>query len=131
MRSSSRLSSTLSNERGAKERFFWIFGKVFFRSRHEAAKGWVPDEAVVESFHDYLLKQNLKFSEEDWARDHAWVRDQLRAEMYVTAFSYEDSQRVGVEQDLEVQKAIDAMPKAASLLAQSKTRFEKQRASLR
>jgi hypothetical protein len=29
-----------------------------------------------------------------------------------------------------VQKAVDAMPKAAGLLAQSKARFEKQRASL-
>jgi hypothetical protein len=51
--------------------------------------------------------------------------------MYVTAFSFEDSQRVGVEQDPEVQKAIEAMPKAATLLAQSKSHFEKQRASLR
>ena len=114
-----------------KNAFFGFSAKYFSDHDTKLQKGWVPDEAVVESFHDYLLKQNLKFSEEDWARDHAWVRDQLRAEMYVTAFSYEDSQRVGVEQDPEVQKAIDAMPKAASLLAQSKTRFEKQRASLR
>jgi len=114
-----------------KNAFFGFSAKYFSDHDTKLQKGWVPDEAVVESFHDYLLKQNLKFSEEDWARDHAWIRDQLRAEMYVTAFSYEDSQRVGVEQDLEVQKAIDAMPKAASLLAQSKTRFEKQRASLR
>jgi hypothetical protein len=59
------------------------------------------------------------------------MRDQLRAQMYVTAFSFEDSQRVGVEQDPEVQKAIEAMPKALTLLAQSKAHFEKQRASLR
>jgi hypothetical protein len=51
--------------------------------------------------------------------------------MYITAFSYEDSQRIAVEQDTEVQKALEAMPKAATLLAQSKARFEKQRASLR
>jgi carboxyl-terminal processing protease len=85
---------------------------------------------VLEKFHDYLLQQGVKFSEADWAKDHEWVRNQLRAEMYVTAFSYEDSQRVGVEQDPEIQKAIEAMPKAASLLVQSKARFEKQRASI-
>jgi len=114
-----------------KNAFFGFSAKYFSDHDTKLQKGWVPDESVVESFHDYLLKQGLKFTEEDWAKDHAWVRNQLRAEMYVTAFSYEDSQRVGVEQDLEVQKAIDAMPKAASLLAQSKTRFEKQRASIR
>jgi len=62
-------------------------------------------------------------------RDHSWLRDQLRAEMYITAFSYEDSQRIAVEQDPEIAKAIDAMPKAANLLAESKARFEKQTAS--
>jgi carboxyl-terminal processing protease len=114
-----------------KNAFFGFSAKYSSDHDTKLQKGWIPDEAVIESFHDYLLKQGLKFTEADWAKDHAWVRDQLRAEMYVTAFSYEDSQRVGVEQDPEVQKAIDAMPKAASLLAQSKTRFEKQRASLR
>jgi hypothetical protein len=76
------------------------------------------------------MKQNVQFNETDWTANHAWVRDQLRAEMYVTAFSYEDSQRVIVEQDPEVQKAMDAMQKAAKLQLQSRSHFEKQRASL-
>lgn len=106
---------------------------AFYFSGHETKlpQNWTPDEAVLNDLHDYLLKNGVKFSEADWARDHSWMRDQLRAQMYVTAFSFEDSQRVGVEQDPEVQKAIDAMAKANSLLAQSKTHFEKQRASLR
>jgi hypothetical protein len=86
---------------------------------------------VLESFHDYIMKQGVPFTEKDWATDRSWIRDQLRAEMYITAFSYEDSERARVEQDPEVAKAIDAMPKAALLLSQSKARFEKQRASLR
>jgi carboxyl-terminal processing protease len=111
---------------------FFNFSYQFFASHDtKLAKGWVPDEPVLENFHDFILKQGVQFNEADWARDHAWVRDQLRAEMYITAFSYEDSQRVGVEQDPEVLKAIDAMPKASDLLTQSKARFEKQRASLR
>jgi hypothetical protein len=77
------------------------------------------------------MKEKVEFTEKDWAADRARVRDELRAEMYITAFSYEDSQRARVEQDPEVLKAIEAMPKAASLLAQSRARFEKQRASLR
>jgi len=111
---------------------FFNFSAGFFSSHDtKLPKGWVPDETVLENFHDYLLKQNVQFNEADWTRDRSWVRDQLRAEMYVTAFSYEDSQRVTVEQDPEVLKAMDAMSKAAKLQLQSKARFEKQRASLR
>jgi hypothetical protein len=49
--------------------------------------------------------------------------------MYITAFSYEDAQKIAVVQDAEVQKAIDAMPQAAELLTKSSNRIEKQRAS--
>jgi hypothetical protein len=75
------------------------------------------------------MKQGVQFSEADWTRDHSWLRNDLRQEMYITAFSYEDSQKVAVEQDAEVQKAMDALSKASHLLVQSKARYEKQRAS--
>ncbi len=116
----------------ARKNAFFNFSAFYFGDHPtKLPKGWTPDETVLDSFHDWLLKQqHLQFSEADWTRDHTWLRDQLRAEMYITAFSYEDSQRIAVEQDPEIQKAIEAMPKAANLLAQSKTRFEKQRASL-
>ena len=91
--------------------------------------GWVPDEPILDQFHDYLMKQNVQFSEADWTRDHDWVRKQLRQQMYVTAFSFEDSEKVGVEQDPEVAKAVEVMPQASDLLARSKVKFEKQRAS--
>jgi carboxyl-terminal processing protease len=111
---------------------FFNFSAAFFANHDtKLPKGWVPDETVLEGFHDYLIKQAVPFTEADWTANHAWVRDQLRAEMYITAFSYEDSQRVSVEQDPEVQKAIDAMQKAAKLQLQSRSHFEKQQASLR
>ena len=113
-----------------KNAFFNFSSSYFSGHSTKLPQGWVPGEDVLNDFHDYLMKQNLDFTEGDWTRDHSWLRDQLRAEMYITAFSYEDSQRVGVQQDPEVQKAVDEMPKAASLLAESKARFEKQRASI-
>jgi carboxyl-terminal processing protease len=106
---------------------------AFYFSNHptKLPQGWTPDETIMNDLHDYMLKNGVQFSEADYTRDHSWLRDQLRAQMYVTAFSFEDSQRVGVQQDPEVQKALEAMSKATTLLAQSKAHFEKQRASLR
>jgi hypothetical protein len=70
------------------------------------------------------MKQSVQFTEADWTRDHSWLRDQLQQQMYVTAFSYEDSQDVAVEEDPEVQKAIAAMPQAQDLLTRSQTHYE-------
>ena len=114
-----------------KNAFFGYSAAYFAAHDTKLPKGWGPDESVIEGFHDYLMKQGVPFTEADWTRDHTWIRDEVKAEMYITAFSYEDHLRLLVEQDPEVQKAIDAMPKANELLAQSKARFEKQRASLR
>ena len=111
---------------------FFDFSAFYF-SGHETTlpKNWVPDEPVLNDFHDYLMKHGVQFTEADWTKDHDWLRNELRQEMYITAFSYEDSQKIAVEQDAEVQKAIAALPQAGKLLAESKSRYEKQRASLR
>ena len=36
--------------------------------------------------------------------------------MYITAFNLDESQRVAIETDPEVERAIDALPKAKALL---------------
>ena len=112
-----------------KNAFFNFSAHYFAGHDVKLAQGWVPGEDVLNDFHDYLMKQDVAFTEADWTKDHRWLRDCLSQEMYITAFSYEDSQKVQYEQDPEVAKAIAAMPQAAHLLAESKTHFEKQRAS--
>ncbi|MBV9759447.1 MAG: S41 family peptidase [Acidobacteriaceae bacterium] len=112
-----------------KNAFFNFSNHYFSTHDTKLAQGWAPSEDLLNDFHDYLMKNGVDFTEADWTRDHSWLRDELRQEMYVTAFSYEDSQKIAVEQDLEVQKAMDALPKAAHLLAEAKNRYEKQRAS--
>jgi carboxyl-terminal processing protease len=112
-----------------KNEFFEFSAHYFATHDTKEPKNWVPSEALLDQFHDYLQKDGIKFSEADWAQNHDWVRSQLRTEMYITAFSYEDAQKVAVEQDPEVTKAVDAMPQASDLLARSQLRIEKQRAS--
>jgi carboxyl-terminal processing protease len=113
-----------------KNAFFDFSAFYFAKHSTKLPDNWAPDENILNDFHDFLMKKGIDFSEADWTRDHSWLRDELRQEMYVTAFSYEDSLKIGVQQDPEVQKAIAAMPEAAKLLAMSKNRYEKQRASL-
>ncbi len=66
------------------------------------------------------MKNKFDFTEADFTADSAWVKQELKREMYITAFSYEDSQRVAIEQDPAVQKAMDSMPSAKKLLDNAK-----------
>jgi carboxyl-terminal processing protease len=83
-------------------------------------KGWEPDNNVLNDFHEYLLKQQVSFTEGDWTENRTWLLQQLKREMYATAFSYEESQKVAAEADPMVLKAIDSMPEAKALLDKSK-----------
>jgi carboxyl-terminal processing protease len=98
------------------------FSAYYFGSHQNVklAKGWEPDEKVVNEFHDFLLKNNVKFTEAEFTANHQWIKHELKREMYVTAFSVDDSRRVAVEQDEEVQKAIESMPKAKALVDNAK-----------
>jgi hypothetical protein len=83
-------------------------------------KGWEPDENLVNEFHAYLMKNGFEFTEADFTANHQWVKEQLKREMYITAFSWEQSVRVNIQQDPEIAQAIEAMPKAVTLIENAK-----------
>ena len=83
-------------------------------------KGWDPGEDVVNQFHEYLLKNGFQFTEADFTANHQWVKEQLKREMYITAFSWEQSVRVNIQQDPEIARAVEAMPKAVTLIDNAK-----------
>jgi len=101
---------------------FFNFSAYFFCSRNDAKlpQGWEPDEAVVNDFHQFLLKNGAEFTEADFTANHQWIKEQLKRELYITAFSTDDGTRVAMTQDPEVSRAVDAMPKAKALVDSAK-----------
>jgi carboxyl-terminal processing protease len=101
---------------------FFNFSAKWFGTRNQIKlpKGWEPDAAVLTEFHDYLQKENTPFTEAEWTENKTWIQQQLKREMYASGFSYEDSQKVAIETDPMVGKAVEAMPEARALLDKSK-----------
>jgi carboxyl-terminal processing protease len=97
------------------------FTRSYFatHSSHVAA-GWLPDELVLSELHDYLLKNGYKFTEVEWGMDQDWIKRYLTREMYVWAFNKDESDRVFAQMDPEVEQAIEALPKAATLAANAR-----------
>jgi carboxyl-terminal processing protease len=104
-----------------KYEFFNFTAKWFGgRTSAQLPKGWEPDATVLNDFHAYLTKENVSFTEAEWTENATWTKQQLKKEMYATGFSIEESQKVTVETDPMVTKAIDALPEARALLDKSK-----------
>ncbi|MGE5644178.1 MAG: S41 family peptidase [Acidobacteriota bacterium] len=103
-----------------KYAFFNFVSRYLGTHSANLPKGWEPDSVFVEDFHRYLLDQNIEFTEADFAQHQAWIREQLRLHMYQSAFGMDDAHKLTLENDPEVAKAVEAMPKATALLQQAK-----------
>ena len=101
---------------------FFKFSAKFFGPRKDPKlpEGWTPDEKLVDDFHQFLLGNQVHFTEAEFTENHQWIKDQLKREMYITGFNVDASERVQIEQDPEVTKAVEAMPKAKMLLDTSR-----------
>ena len=101
---------------------FFNYAAKFFGPRKDPKlpAGWEPTEETVNDYHQFLLDSGVKFTEADFTENHQWIKDQLKRELYITGINVEASERVQIEQDPEVAKAVEAMPKAKMLLESSK-----------
>ena len=93
-------------------RLLQFHGEVFRHEQLQVAEELGARRGVENEFHRFLVDSRISFTEADFALNHEWVRTQLKREMYAYAFSIDDANRVVVETDPEVAKAVDAMPKA-------------------
>jgi len=96
---------------------FFNFAKRYFGT-HETKlpKNWQPDAAILNEFHAFLLKEGYNFTEAEFVQNTDWVKHQLKREMFITAFSQDESRRVEIETDPMVDRAIESLPKAKALL---------------
>lgn len=100
---------------------FFGFSSYFF-SRHEPklAREWVPDDATLQEFRQYLTREKIAFTETEFAENQEWLKQQIRRELFITAFSQEEARKLSIETDPVVLKAIESLPKAKALLENAK-----------
>ena len=82
----------------------------------KVTRDWTPDTAVMNDFHDFLLKKEIPFTEADFTQDHDWLKRQITMAVLWSGLSDEDSRAYEEMTDPEVLKAVDSLPKAQSLL---------------
>lgn len=96
---------------------FFNFTKYYF-SVHDIKlpQGWSPDADTLNEFHQWLLNQGIEFTESEFTMNMDWMKRMLKKEIYLTAFNRDESRRVEIETDPEIERAIEALPKARALL---------------
>jgi len=100
---------------------FFFFAPEFFASHDvHLSKDWRPDDQLVESFRAFATARGVEFTPAEFERDRSWIRDRLREELFITAFSKEASDRLAYQNDPEVVKGVDSLPSSKALLEKAR-----------
>jgi carboxyl-terminal processing protease len=100
--------------------FFSYTAKYFGSREAKLPQGWSPDAALMTEFRQFVTKAGAAFTEAEWNENLEWTRQSLQRELYLTAFGVEEARKLAIETDPMVLKAVDALPKAKSLLENAK-----------
>lgn len=111
---------------------YFQFSSSYFATREaRLPREWRPDAAVLNEFRAFLRKKEIPFTEAEFTLSQPMIERNLLLEMYITAFSKEDSDRLAVEIDPAVEQAVDALPKAKALLEKSRDLLVRRNAATR
>ena len=77
-------------------------------------KQFEVDDVVMQEFRKFLDEQKIAFTEADLAQNSDWIRSNIKAELFINEFGQQEGMKVHAEQDPEVEKALDLLPRLNS-----------------
>jgi hypothetical protein len=80
----------------------------------------VANEAVIQELRKFLDKQGLSFTEAEIQDNLPWIQRKIKRELFVSEFGLSEGYKVALEDDVQVQKAIEVLPEAQALYAKAK-----------
>lgn len=86
---------------------------------HKLPRDWHPDAQVMNDFRTFAVDRGAHFTDAEFKRDQTWIQNRLREEVFITAFSKEEAERVALDVDPEVLKALDSLSSSKALLQQA------------
>lgn len=70
---------------------------------------------MIKTFETYLDKEKVKYTESDIHDNLTWINWKIRREVLTSVFGLNDGYKVELQNDPQVQRAIDLMPQARAL----------------
>jgi carboxyl-terminal processing protease len=99
---------------------FYHFGDTYFGTKKpQLAATWRPDVDTLQRFKEFLQSKKVTFTDAEFAANKDWISDHIRYEMLFRAIDRKTANVAARQDDPEVQKAIESMPKAKALLKDS------------
>jgi carboxyl-terminal processing protease len=99
---------------------FFEFGRYYLGIHKSIPRDFTSDEQTLQAFRDFLGKKGLTLTQKDLQANLDFIQDHIRGVLIDMIYGKDEAEHLSVESDLEVRKAIDALPQAAALLNHAK-----------
>jgi carboxyl-terminal processing protease len=91
------------------------FTTYFLGTKPQVTKNFEVSDSVVAAFRSYLDKEKIHYTEADITNNLDWIKQQIKKEVFISVFGLPTGDEVALENDPQVQKAIDFLPQARAL----------------
>lgn len=91
------------------------FTRYYLGEKPDVTRDFVVTEPVIQDLRKYLDQQKIKYTEQDIQANLTWLKWQIKREVFTSYFGLNDGYKVELQDDPQLEKAIDAMPQARAL----------------
>ena len=96
------------------------FVRFFLGERPDIGKDFAVDDALIAQFRKFLTQKRISFTEEQIERNLPWLKWEIKREVFSTVFGLDEGYKVALENDPQLQKAIESIPQAKALYASAR-----------
>ncbi|MCL4524581.1 MAG: S41 family peptidase [Acidobacteria bacterium] len=96
------------------------FARYYLAQNRTITRDFTADDQVIQELRRYLDKQGISFTEADLQANLRWVQHKIKRELFVSTFGLSEGYKVALEDDVQVQKAIEVLPQARALYENAK-----------
>lgn len=112
--------TTLERQLAGSLSFYYFAAKYFGTHTEPFTRDWTPSDKLVNDFRDFAATRGVPINTEQFQRDREWITEHLREEFFITAFSKDDADRLALDNDPEIRKAVESLPSSKALLEKAR-----------
>jgi carboxyl-terminal processing protease len=91
------------------------FVRSYLGGKPDITRDFAANDDVIEQLRTFLNQQHIKFTEQDISTNLAWLKWKIKREVFTTVFGLNDGYKVELQEDPQLEKAIEEIPQAKAL----------------
>jgi carboxyl-terminal processing protease len=96
------------------------FARYYLGTRPTVTKEFSPDDTVISQLKKFLDQQHVKYSDQDLQANDAWLKWEIKREVFTTIFGLNEGYKVALENDAQLSRGIESIPQAKALYANAR-----------